>query len=327
MGAIHKAKGVDWKETYLRASAKQSRLLTALSDRNWHPRTRLIIFRTFIRPLNEYTAVLAWIWAKKERKTRSDVLKLMEVSHQAAVKWIFNRRSHKKLLDYISGLGPWNHRLECLHAGLVFSLQKMNSSNPLAAARAFYMVSTSSHYLLPLCFKSEYSSLFLKSRTDCPKLTWHTWKSRQLEVLRQTASRSSATIAYYSPTLNSDRSSPIFLLDWKTFDIALNWRSNNMFLHRTCSCNHSFNRAHLSCFLNENDLYAITLASRSFKSSSLMVSNQFRGSCQLTVLDHLLNRSAHADFLTLLQELSSALDSLPSDVSDLNLTSLQTQSP
>jgi hypothetical protein len=330
LGAIHNAKGIDWRETYIRATAKQSRLLTALSDRNWHPRMRLIIYRTFLRPINEYTAVLAWIWAKKDLSSRSDLIKLMESSHQAALRWIFNRRRHLKLMDYMSGFGPWTHRMECLKAGLVFSLQKMHQSNPLLAARAFYMVSTSRHYILQDCFKSEYATAYLAEKNVIKKLTWFTWKNHQLESLRQVASARSATISYYFPVLNNDRSSPIFLLNWQSFDLAFNWRSNNILLHRTCSCAEAFNRAHLSCILGGNPLFDSTLAHRVFKMACLKVSSASQATGrqhQLTVLDHLLNRSKHADFLNLLKTLSFALDGASVDPSDPSLMSLQTQLP
>jgi hypothetical protein len=234
----------------------------------------------------------------------------MEVSHQASVKWIFNRRSHKKLLDYMSGLGPWNHRLECLHAGIVFSLQKMNSSNPLAAARAFYMVSTSRNFILPDCFKSTYATAFWKDNGN-KKVSWFTWKRRKLRALQQVVATSSATISYYSPTINTDFSSPIFLLDWKLFDLALNWRSNNALLHRTCACSKPFNRSHLSCLLEGNSLYESTVAHSSFKTACRNLTATSRGNHNLTVLDHLLNRRQHQEFSELFQALASALDAPP----------------
>ena len=308
LGAKHRANGVDWRTTYIQSTAKQSRLLTALSDRNWHPRMRLIIYRTFIRPINEYVAVLTWIWANKDLATRSDITKLMESSHQVAIKWIFNRRRHLKLLDFMSGLGPWTYRMECLKAGLVFSMKKMTESNPLHAARAYFMVSTSKHFIMPDCFKSTYSTTYLKEKTHNKTLTWHTWKNRQLEVLRRTASQSSALLTYYYPILNTDRSSPIFLLDWNAFDLILNWRSNNTLLHRTCKCTHSFNRAHLNCVLAENSLFDSFVTDRSFKTASRKISTAFNSERQLTLFDHLLNSRKHDEFLELFNNLSCALD-------------------
>ena len=316
LGAKHRANGVDWRNTYIEATAKQMRLITALSDRNWHPRMRLIIYRTFIRPINEYTAVLTWIWAQKDLNSRSDLIKLMETSHKDALKWIFNRRRHLKLLDYMSGFGPWTHRMESLKASLVFSMKKMNASNPLIAARAFYMVSTSKHFIMPECFKSDYVTAYQRVKTQNKTLSWKTWKNRQLEILRQTASQSSALITYYSPVLNTDRSSPIFLLDWNTFDLILNWRSNNTLLHRTCTCSQSFNRSHLDCVLAGNPLFDSSVTNRSFKSASRKILTASNSTRQLTLLDHLLNSCKHDEFLELFKNLSCALDG-----------SISTQSP
>ena len=310
LGATHRSNGVDWRSTYAKNTTKQTRLLTALSDRNWHPRTRLIIYRTFIRPINEYTAVLTWIWAQKDLSKRSDLLKQMEISHQGAIKWIFNRRRHLKLMDYMSGLGPWDHRFECLKAGLVFCLKNMHESNPLRATRAFYMVSTSKNYILQDCFKSAYASAYSKDNEN-HKLSWFTWKKRKLKILQNASSEHSATISYYFPVVNLDGSSPIFLLDWKDFDLTLNWRSNNALLNRTCTCSQNFNRAHLGCILNGNLLFDSILKDRSYKTSSRKVLTQSGSKYHLTVLDHLLNRRQYADFIALFEHISSTLDLLP----------------
>ena len=310
LGATHRADGVDWRSTFTKSTAKQSRLLTSLSDRNWHPRTRLIIYRTFIRPITEYTAALTWIWAGKNLSSRSDLIKLMETSHQTAMKWIYNRRRHIKLMDYMSGFGPWTHRMECLRAGLVFCLKKMHDSNPLRFARAFYLVSTSRNFILPDCFKSTYATAFWKDNGK-EKVSWFTWKRRKLKALQQVAATSSATISYYSPVINTDCSSPIFQLDWKLFDLALNWRSNNALLHRTCACSHSFNRSHLSCVLDGNPLFDSTLAHGLFQTACKNLTATSRDNHHLTVLDHLLNRRQHQEFSELFQALASALDAPP----------------
>ena len=310
LGAVHRANGIDWRKTYTQATAKQSKLLTALSDRNWHPRKRLIIYRTFIRPITEYTAVLTWIWALRDPPNRNDLIKVMEFSHQSALKWIFNRRRYLKLMEFMSGFGPWIHRMECLKAGLVFSLKKMTKSNPLNAARSRYIVSTSKNFILPHCFKSAYATAFLKTNEE-KRITWHTWKKQKLESLRQNASTSSATISYYNPRVNTDLSSPIFSLDWQSLDIALNWRSNNALLHRMCTCAQPFNRSHLSCILSGNSLFDSVITKSSYQTASLRVLDQSNSKHHLTVLDFLLNSRQHLVFLRLFEKVSSALDLLP----------------
>jgi hypothetical protein len=314
LGAIHRAKGVDWKQTYTRATAKQSRLLTTLLDKNWHPKVRLIIFRTFLRPINEYTAALTWLWAKKSPESRSDLLKLMKQSHENAIKWIFNRRRHRRLLDYMSGLGPWDYRMNCLHAGLFFSLSKMHPLNPLIAARSLYMVSTSRDYLLIDAFKSDYASKFLaetRERTNAcrEKITWPTWRRQQMNRLQSEAARQpyGATLAYYSPARNSDHSAPIFNLESSSFDIILNWRSNNMLLYRTCSCSATFNRSHQTCILGSHMHFNAIIDDHNFKRSFRTINAASTSNYRLTVMDHLLNTSQHQTFLDLYNQLENAL--------------------
>ena len=315
LGAIHRARGVDWQDTYTQAVAKQSRLLTSLSDRNWHPKTRLIIFRTFLRPLTEYIVVPAYLWAKKHLDRRSSLLKLMQQSHENAIKWIFNRSRHRRLLDYMSGLGPWDYRIDCLHAGLVFSLKKMHSLNPLKVIRSFYMVSTSRNHILNECFKSNYESMFQAANRKRAnddnrlKLTWRTWKRHKLNQLQSEAARrlNGATLAYYTPIRNPDHSSPIFNLNTLLFDLILNWRSNNMLLHQTCPCSSPFNRAHQACILGTNPIFTATLIDRKFQKSSRTVTAASTFNYRLTVMDHLLNQSKHHEFHALFKILQDAL--------------------
>ena len=213
-------------------------------------------------------------------------------------------------MEFMSGFGPWIHRMECLKAGLVFSLKKMTKSNPLNAARSRYIVSTSKNFILPHCFKSAYATAFLKTNEE-KRITWHTWKKQKLESLRQNASTSSATISYYNPRVNTDLSSPIFSLDWQSLDIALNWRSNNALLHRMCTCAQPFNRSHLSCILSGNSLFDSVITKSSYQTASLRVLDQSNSKHHLTVLDFLLNSRQHLVFLRLFEKVSSALDLLP----------------
>jgi hypothetical protein len=305
LGIIHKATGLDLRKTYTLKSQKQSNLLTSLLDLNWHPKVKLNIYRTFIRPITEYTIVLTYLWALKH-PSRSDLISLMKLQHQTALKWIFNRKRYLKILDFLSGFGPWEHRMECLRAGLTRSLQSMSTSNPLTLARTVFLLSSSSSFVLQDCFRSSYWSEYQKLKTANPSnsIQFQNWTKCKLKALTTIASKSSALISY----LNFSRSSHIkhfFNLDHLSFLDVLAWRLNHCFTHCLCLCGSAFRRTHTECILESNPLYTDTLHSLAYTATLSAISTSI--AANFTVLDYLLNRSDFSSFLTLLSSLRSTL--------------------
>lgn len=306
LGVIHRETGVDFRTTYDYAVTKQNRYLSTLTNNNWHPKIRLIIYRTFIRPISEYVAPLAHIWANRDLKARSATITAMENAHKTAIKWIFSKRQHLRILDFISGLGPFEYRAECLRAGLARSLSKLSPSNPLLAAKSVYFLSYSKNFILQECFNSTYWKSFQKSN-KLKKVTWVTHMKHQFQELQKEASRLSPIIAYYSPSIDTSRISPIFNLPWKDFQLILAWRLNRSLMHRRCTCLASFNRSHLSCVLASNPTYNAVIASTRFKTNSNALALNLKAK-NFTPLDHLLNVRMYGDFLYLFNLTQSKLD-------------------
>lgn len=299
LGAIHCANGIDFKSTYETAAKKQLKFISSLTYNNWHPKIRLIIYRTFIRPVSEYISALTWIWAHRDLSTRSSTVKLMEFTHKTAIKWIFNRQQHLKILDYLSGLGPFHYRIECLKASLAHSLSTMAPSNPLLAMRHTYFLSTSKNFILPYCFKSTYYIEFQKSKQSSPMkpISFKSWTGQKLTLLTQNASKTSALISYLGPYHISDMKH-LFNLDQNSLFDILAWRTNSCFSHCTCICGSSFRRSHVDCILQSNEIYNNVLESHAFAHSLSLVSSH--GAPHYSVLDFLLNKQKFNTFLSLL---------------------------
>ena len=306
LGVIHLKNRVDFQSTFENAVSKQNLFLTALSNNSWHPKTRLIIYRTFIRPISEYVAAVTLIWAQRDLSARSNILKLFETSHKSAIKWIFNRQLHLKIMDYLSGLGPYHFRMECLKSSLANSLTNMIPSNPLFAAKDFYLLSTSKNFILPFCFKSNYLTEFQKLKHSNPMkpLTYKTWTIHKLIAEARLNARNSALISYLSP-YHPSKMKIIFNLDQKSFFDILAWRTNSCFSHCICVCGSSFRRSHVDCVLHSNETYTNVLESDAYAHSLSLTSS--RVSPHYSVLDFLLNKQEINTFLSLLSIIRSSI--------------------
>lgn len=297
LGFFHTANGLDFRKTFTAKSKQQTNLLTTLQDNNWHPKTKISIFKTFLRSITEYTSVLAYIWAQKS-PSRSDILTLMEKQHQAILKWIFSKKQYIKILDYISGLGPWKHRLECLRASLTNSLYNMTTTNPIIAAKNTFLLSSSTHSILQDSFKAPYWSEFRRESLNVKMkpIQFKTWTTKKLKLLARSNAKSSALIAYlgnYDPLA----SKKFFNLSNNLLFDVLSWRLNYSFVLRKCICFSPFNRSHVDCILQNNELYEKYLTSNDFILSLQSVSSY--KAPHYSVLDYLLNICKFDDFSTL----------------------------
>ena len=309
LGAIHKFNRVDWAESALKATQKQARFMESLNHSSWHPRLKLILYRTFIRPVNEYVLPLAWIWINKSLSTRQSTLKALKTAHENGIKFVFGRARHLKVMDYICGFGSFEFRMECLVGGLNASFNRLKSCNPLVKARSVYCVSSSSHFMLQSCFNSKYLSAYVRAK-EGKKLTWKTWKRQKLEQLRIENAKSSALIAYFCPDSKlCDNSSKIFDLPSQSFRLICDWRMNSSLQHRNCKCGSQFRRTHVSCYLSANPIYSSTVTSTSYSRSVSKLQRQHVLSANYSVLDYLLNCNSYDEFLELLNALTALIDS------------------
>lgn len=309
LGVIHKSNRVDWHATFQLAAEKQRRFMDAIDNGNWHPRMKLIIYRTFVRPITEYVLAPTWLWATKASARRQETINLIKRAHQDGIKFVFGYQRHYQLMDFISGFGPYTHRLASLHGGLARCLNRLSKNNPLLAARRVYQLSSSSHHILPLCFKSAYNDRFEHlNRQTQQKTRWKTFLDMELKSQNRTLSAAYSTIAYYSPrnTLK-DNSSTAFLLPKNDFQSIIAWRLNLAFIQRPCACGEPFTKAHLSCLLSNDIVFSQTAQSHDFQDQQAYLSTM-SNALNFTVFDYLLNQLKFPQFLKLYSDLREMIN-------------------
>jgi hypothetical protein len=304
LGAIHRYNRIDWESTVRNAIGRQARFIDTLHHSLWHPKFKLVIYRNFIRPITEYVLPLVWLWIKRNKSNRQDILKLLQTAHKNGIQFIFGRARHAPLMDYMTGFGNLDYRMECLVGGLNASFNCLKSSNPLVIASKTFCVSTSHHFIISQCFNSEYLAAYLKEKKRNLTLTWKTWWKHKLADLRQKTSGTMPLIAYYSPLKKlPDNSSLAFSLPAESFRIICDWRLNRFLNYRTCKCGSPFNRSHVSCYLQENTVFQSIMESQSFITTASLISKP-----NFNVLDFLLNMNRYEEFLHLFADLCSLID-------------------
>jgi hypothetical protein len=170
----------------------------------------------------------------------------------------------------------------------------MEPTNPLVAASQTYILSASTHFILPFCFKSDYLRLYRTARAQSPRqdLTFATWKNRQLLSMLQIASQSYRLLAYISPyCCMPPYTTTLLSLPSPLLTKLVLWRINRAFLKKMCLCGLAFHRTHLSCLLLQDHTYAETLQCPEYQ--QILASPT---SPKYTVLDHLLNIEDFASF-------------------------------
>jgi len=139
LGFPHTCEGIDWKNHLNDSANKALTLLKSLECYQdiWLESIKLIIFKTFIRPMMEYSAPLAFFWMKnvKNLKNKSSKPNYSEVETyhrvmEKGIQWILN---HNRISNAFSllHLPSTIMRLYILALKFKVHLSKMNEENPL----------------------------------------------------------------------------------------------------------------------------------------------------------------------------------------------------
>lgn len=306
LGMCHRAKGVDWMSTLTKAINTQRSFLLAIADNPWPAKARLTIVRSFVRPITDYCTALVSIWADQEPTRSKQVLDLLLKNHKLIHCFIFRTGKFNAVMEFLTGLGPVEHYIETLRAGLARFLHSLDQDNPLRYARKTYCLSTSKHFILPFCWKSTYYTLFKSSLTGILK-SFRTWKTLKFEKIHSEKSSKSLLISYIQPKERArDNSSLLLRQPQQVVRKGLAWRSNVSFLGKLCPAhNGPFHRTHLGCVLSSHPSYQSTLSSDSFQ----LVRDKLPPDRTYTVFDHLLNIGDFSLFFKLYCQVESNLTS------------------
>jgi len=327
LGGDHSAYGVDWASTLERGCMKQTRLLSALSFRDWHPASRLIIYRVFVRPISEYVLPIAHLWAVKQAtQVRKNVENLISTTHKKSLAFVFgiNPRQYHCVLDEMTGMGSWLHRVETLKAAITNMLGNLHQDNPFLAAKRMFTVQSSLEAqkasVIHDLFLSKYLADFKRQQ---PKAFYggDKWKSflhsqRAAYVKDLCKPGKNILLCYYQPKkVDQNHATTLFREPPATFAKAIKWRLNILpfFNVRFCGvCQSRLTRTHAHCFLYDQDHGVNTQYANVYDSPTFLHAAQAlqaTGATNLTVFDHLLNMGSFDAFLQLYDKFYSLVAS------------------
>jgi hypothetical protein len=171
LGVQFEKNGVNWTNHDKLLCEKQKRILQAVSQFKlvWSIKTKLTIYKSFIRSSGEYCLPLLSTWlSKQSNDTKTASMNRRKEVHDKACEWILNTRANRKINDSLLGIGDPAFRSNTLQASFCGHMEKLNPTNPV----------------LELIRASNVTSA-LKKDSFIHLVSKHPWW-REFKVLRQT---------------------------------------------------------------------------------------------------------------------------------------------
>ena len=252
---------------------------------NWNIPSKIIIVKTFVRPILEYALPLISILMKRQKLTSNSNKKIqimesqLHEAHRKILDWIFGRTKPITVLKSLSGFGTRNFRLDVLEASLHYHLQTLAAENPLTGLLRKNALSANPNDILTHCR----SSKFIRKFNTLQDVSW----KRFLEDEKQLDLRAtSSTLEQYISRNSKNHLGIDECIIQEQQNIFISWRCNTCFLHTFCPyCLKPFNRGHINrCF----DL------SHAFPSLNF---NPGKTLPNFTLLDELLNLKKYDAFI------------------------------
>jgi hypothetical protein len=242
LGIPHAGNRVMWDRYLAIVLKKHDDMITALNDhaKLWSPIVRLAVWRTFIRPLIEYCLpiTLAWIDRQPNHPGRKNLLS----SFKKAMCFIGQNGSYRQLVEYLTGIGPLNTRLESLKCGLAYHLQNLSTTNPIHRLRD--VAPTCTHDIIKDCFTHPW--VIEAENLDTGELKPHPRiKLRIVMMNKRTLALETGYIGNLKSYILKEEGSLTDQSIKHQNDMAMKWRMNLLFLNRKCICGLRFHRGHI----------------------------------------------------------------------------------
>jgi hypothetical protein len=304
LGVPMKYNGVDWTNFFYNMTTKTATFQNAIEMRSssWSSYTKLIIYRTFIRPTNEYALPLISQWAKRqEPNILKSIMNELDNLHKNALNWIFGRKGFNALFENMSGLEDPQFRVARLEASLCMHLQRLAKSNPLQRLLSNFIISSSKNDFLSFCRQSKLVSEFYQQ-------TEVKWKAFILSKRKKYLLQKDGILHKYLANTCKSPSGTDYCLQQANSDSYIKWRSNGCFLRRKCpQCSQKFSRSHIhSCLpLPASSLQIVT--SKKFETSSKMIKELTGQKNTFNIMDYLLNQKLYTKFDELMKWLDNHL--------------------
>ena len=313
LGVPHKNTGIDWTSYTTALSQKVTSFITSLSSRrlSWPVSTRLIIWKTFIRPIGEYCLSLIVCWLKRQlNSVKSFIMSKLQQVHIQSMQFIFGKSRPLQVLESMSGIGPLTSRLQVLLTSTCKHLINLAPENPLFHLLNQPLTSDRNHFI-PLFSSNHLYTSFNKQ--EPPQVTWGTFIKR-FKMKQLNSYQSILNIFILNSCRNSSQVDEALLQDSTISHDAIQWRTNYFPRKKCPRCHQEFNKAHLSrCqVLTTNILYNQILKSDSYNDDILYIKDKFnqagiRSPLYYDPLDYTLNSKDYQSFSILFNLLKSIL--------------------
>lgn len=296
LGVPMRYKGVNWLTFIEQQNSKSERYRRSMLVQSfgWSTITKLVIYRTFIRPIMEYTMPLYTQWTKRQcKETQKVVYGLLKSNHEESLKWIFDKNKALAVLESLSGLGSYEFRIRQLEASLTLHLDTLSHANPLHSLLRNYQLSSSPNDFISFIKQSDIISAFkaqnsVKLKTFISQLKIQDMRDKPGKLHR-----------YISNSCRLPSGTDCCLLQ-ENASIFLQWRLNTCFINMTCPiCQQSFTRRHVrTCF-------QVPFKRRKKDSHMQDLPNY-------TALDDMLNTKKYDEFMDTFSKIKTALsETLP----------------
>eukprot|EP00126_Sphaerothecum_destruens_P012093 Sdes_comp20980_c1_seq2m19286 len=132
LGFPHTSEGIDWAAHARTMASRHDAFLSGLASCGSHPRTRLAIYRCFVRPLLEYGYVptMGWSLFSPRSLVSRSVHSVFRDSFNKGVSWVFSSK-FTSCLGSLAGLPDFLSRFQALKFRFVGHLGSLSESNPL----------------------------------------------------------------------------------------------------------------------------------------------------------------------------------------------------
>jgi hypothetical protein len=300
---------------YLRKTTEKSKKFINginMQALTWSIKCKLIIYKTFIRPIQEYGLPLLTNWIRKQ-KDSSSLENILKDSYLNGIRFIFGKSQPLTLLETISGLGTHSFRIAQLEASLARHLAQLGNQNPLFKYMREQFISSNPNFIITSCRMNQLWTKWMSYKKSEKFPVQHTtWiKIQKMEDLKAQPGK---LHQYIFNRCKTRAKADAFLMESDPIiKYALLWRSNRSFMVRTCPiCSFKFNRAHLE----RCDIYNLINVDfekikngKDFKRDiNLLQKNIGFDSSNYTILDFYLNNREYDRFQDTYVRLKNLLD-------------------
>jgi hypothetical protein len=250
LGVPFERGGVNWRLHAEKSMAKRTNLTNFLRIQSdlWTTKTRIAIFKAFVRPITEYCEPLLSRWLRRHPKELA-LIKLRKKQLDNDLSWILNTKQSSTVHESLLGIGDVHFRSETLMASFARHIQALNIDNPLkniiSKTNAFHALK--SDCIVHLVKNHPLLAAYQEQRNVEEHLTWRTFLRR--EWIKENDRKDSVLVHYIGKECRRTNLQDSLLLrkSKREVQLMIKWRLNRACIGRgNCSvCQEDFKR---TCF-------------------------------------------------------------------------------